>query len=1128
MKKYLILILFLICIAPGFAKTSVTDTLHGLESVDCLTFAPQDTFSDGSFQPHHCVKYSNLEDTVKTISLTLTYHGKDIQPISQDIWANTTHTKTTYEKDEKDNKTKAKIVKDYYYDWTPVSKVMVYDKDKVSTSFTGISIDKKTDYYFKIKSQLKPELFKEPTKFDITAIDDKGNNITLDPWLNASYKFKRQAQIDYGGNAVSSLPTVLNLTFMRQDTVVLNITRTDCTGLIFTNDAETNELNYAFDNITNRWQGCPGLANSANGTPMVWVSTALNTTINTTIYAYMDNQTTKTQTKDVWDSRFIAVYHFNYNKTSNGLTGTLFDAKGTNDMYFVNGNEGGYGGWDMNDHESGLYMSPCANLCDQSSSHTHPPNSILQGLENWTISAWFQQGSTNVNKGVLGGGDGISMDYISATSSWDIIVTNGTVTASTLQAYISNNVWGPQYYITITKQSNTLKLYVNGTLKQTVTDAPKTMGSAYANNPFLFETGCYGADELWFLNVALTADEIRAVFDNQKMGYGNYGTFNVSWNSTENQIVGDTTSPVINITAPLHNQNLTFSAPAPNYVKFNYSISDETNLSYCYYGVTGEIANTNIGLTQNNFTAANITLTVNSTNHNHILNVWCNNTANNIATAQVNFSTNSLPYITSYNYSGVEAGKEYNFTLILADAENDLQWANITLILWNETVPVSTFFNGSMTSTNNLTFRKNLTIPESIANVLPNHWQIIYYWGDNYSTSQTFSNLNPAFNLTLAYPSIKFDTGTTTTGGNYNMNNSLIINVTASDTHYSNMTIYVFNSSSPYASNFTTYTNLTWQPILADGTYYFNATALDIYGNSNSTATRNITIDTTLPGIYFDAGTTVSGNLTTSVIAVFANASDLHYANMTFYLYNSAGLYTSASTSQNNYSVFYVTLPDDTYYFNVTASDTFGNSNSTATRSVIIDATAPNVIYDTGTTADGSTGVTSLTLNLTASDTHYSNMTINVYNSTGIYESNFTTSRNLQWTLALNTSVNTYYFNATATDMFGLKGSAATRSVSTSTPSAPSGGGGGGGGYVPPATNLSLLVSNATGNVSILTPDIWAQSIPIGNKRITFYSGLLIAFIVILVISLYFIAKSQDEKRKKKSITDKILANYKS
>src|SRR3989344_2223179 len=128
---------------------------------------------------------------------------------------------------------------------------------------------------------------------------------------------------------------------------------------------------------------------------------------------------------------------------------------------------------------------------------------------------------------------------------------------------------------------------------------------------------------------------------------------------------------------------------------------------------------------------------------------------------------------------------------------------------------------------------------------------------------------------------------------------------------------------------------------VADGTYIINATAYDKAGNSNSTSIT-INIDNTAPEVYFN--TPASGIYNTSQI-INISAFDVNlgilelrdYSSPNFTIINS----TLASSSYGE--IIHTLISEGNYTLFGNAGDTFGNTNQTEVRNIIIDLTAPNI-----------------------------------------------------------------------------------------------------------------------------------------------------------------------------------------
>jgi hypothetical protein len=235
-------------------------------------------------------------------------------------------------------------------------------------------------------------------------------------------------------------------------------------------------------------------------------------------------------------------------------------------------------------------------------------------------------------------------------------------------------------------------------------------------------------------------------------------------------------------------------------------------------------------------------------------------------------------------------------------------------------------------------------------------------------------------NITLdtINPTVQFVTPTT---GNSSIlaTNSIISNVTAVDVNLKNVTTRLYTSAgSLINSSITNYNNFSG---LADGNYKLNATAYDNAGNMNRTETRSITIEAANPAIQFVYQTHSSGAyLSESSIAINVSVTDGNFANLSVYLYNLTGNAIEYNfTTAASLFVNYTGLADGIYYFNATAYDTFGHSNSTETRNVTINTAYPTLIIVSPSAQEYNTSA--IMVNLSASGTGID--TIWFFNGTG-------------------------------------------------------------------------------------------------------------------------------------------------
>ncbi|MFW6173522.1 MAG: hypothetical protein ACOC5T_07250, partial [Elusimicrobiota bacterium] len=96
------------------------------------------------------------------------------------------------------------------------------------------------------------------------------------------------------------------------------------------------------------------------------------------------------------------------------------------------------------------------------------------------------------------------------------------------------------------------------------------------------------------------------------------------------------------------------------------------------------------------------------------------------------------------------------------------------------------------------------------------------------------------------------------------------------------------------------------------------------------------------PRINFVDKTTSEGNYTQTYIEANVTAEDSYLENVTISLYNSTGLYQSEIRDEGFFYNF-TSLPDGNYYLNATANDSSSKTNSTETRHIKLDNSAPKI-----------------------------------------------------------------------------------------------------------------------------------------------------------------------------------------
>jgi sporulation protein YlmC with PRC-barrel domain len=319
----------------------------------------------------------------------------------------------------------------------------------------------------------------------------------------------------------------------------------------------------------------------------------------------------------------------------------------------------------------------------------------------------------------------------------------------------------------------------------------------------------------------------------------------------------------------------------------------------------------------------------------------------------------------------------------------------------------------------NVTISCNQNVTGLTSNEGPNTW-IVYVndiVGNVNSSNVTF------FKDTIS-PNISFVAPTEGSGVFLNKNN-ILANITSTDDGIglANITISLYNSTGLYNSTTTTDSELNLNFTgLVDGIYYFNATACDILNNCNYTETRNVTVDLVAPTIQFDSPTETSSSIIgrkNILVNISSVDSTSGLASITLRLYDFGGLINTTVYSISPLDINFTLYSDGTYYFNATACDNAGNCNDTETRNVAISTGAPIIYFTNQTEPSGSyLNRTNIIVNVSANSTYLANVTLDLYNSTGIVNSTtlFTSPLYMDF-IGLVDGV--YYFNATACDVGG-------------------------------------------------------------------------------------------------------------
>lgn len=434
----------------------------------------------------------------------------------------------------------------------------------------------------------------------------------------------------------------------------------------------------------------------------------------------------------------------------------------------------------------------------------------------------------------------------------------------------------------------------------------------------------------------------------------------------------DATPLIVTINQP---QNITYNSFP---ISFNVTLNEDGN--FCNFTLDNGINNYTM---QNNgnrdFNATNTSIADGS----YLARYYCWDTLGNFnGTATRSFSVDrTVPLISivyplniSYNINV----SQLNYTII--EASPDKCWYSNSSGLWNST-----------TTTAGINFTNVISIEGS------NSW--IVYCNDsvgnlNYSAI-TFFKDTIAPNINFVFP--------TENSGIAKNKNYIEVNVTAVDSgsELDKIIIRIYNSSGylNYTNNSATspfYVNVSG---LIDGLYFYNVTVNDTAGNTNSTETRNITLDTTYPSFsnYWDNNATLVG----SGIALF-NVTVAN-TNGTVFLEINGNNYTATNSTSDVYNVsVYLANGTYSYYWSSWGNGAIHNYNISTIRSYTVNNT--DTIYPLFSNLNASPESPATYSPPTA--VYYFNATIDNTNGTAGFEFNGVNYTSTNLSNVFNVSIN--------------------------------------------------------------------------------------------------------------------------
>lgn len=397
-----------------------------------------------------------------------------------------------------------------------------------------------------------------------------------------------------------------------------------------------------------------------------------------------------------------------------------------------------------------------------------------------------------------------------------------------------------------------------------------------------------------------------------------------------------------------------------------------------------------------------------------------------------------------------------NFTINNTDATVNITQVNITL-------PTGfSFIDGTNgTSASNLNFSNTSTTlnwTNTTTEGFIENGSIQYFWFNvtasepgkynvtiiTLDTSENVNSINVTItvNDTTAPSSIEFVSPTPDNNTNLSQSN-IEINVTAEDNGViDKIVVRLFNSTynqinSSNSSTSPLFFNFTELP---DGVYYFNATVNDTYGNSNSTPTRTVTLDTTAPEITLISP--VNKTITNSSTLDFNFTASDHFASTLscFLVLNGEINETNSSVVNGTETNFTLSeLSDGDYNWSINCTDEAGNENASETRILTVDTVAPEItLISPADLTSSTTDAYNFTFNVTDAN-KVSNCSL-IYDGSIVKNLTKVSTEETNGIYLSSLSIGTHTWSINCTDIAGNENESETRTLIVKAPSSGSSG----------------------------------------------------------------------------------------
>ncbi|MBI2672920.1 hypothetical protein HYX19_01550 [Candidatus Woesearchaeota archaeon] len=284
--------------------------------------------------------------------------------------------------------------------------------------------------------------------------------------------------------------------------------------------------------------------------------------------------------------------------------------------------------------------------------------------------------------------------------------------------------------------------------------------------------------------------------------------------------------------------------------------------------------------------------------------------------------------------------------------------------------------------------------------------------------------------------------------GYFTNEKTLYFNWTYEERNLANITVYIKEEDAITLNKTTFYVptyDFNYTPRNYNKMYSYSVNIIDLANEGNDTETRLMTFDRVIPQINFESQTQPNNSYTNQNKVYLKWAfTETNFANITVIIADSTSILNKTTFYTPTYDfTFYPTNLNTAYYYNLTMVDKATNSNSTETRTIVLDSILPTISFTNKTLLNLSNISSDLFFEAITSDTNLANITFNILDSTQFLINNEPTAvlyqevypiaegitsivKGLNYSLL---SEGVYYYNITVIDKANNKATTGLRTV---------------------------------------------------------------------------------------------------